>query len=361
MERLADETRNRIEMHNGLPILVKKIPDVDEPGVADPSWKRQTEAQRANPKKIENPDPSEFMGIPYGMIRQMMGADNLDVTTIPIQTEEFRIPTRVGDVRVRLYRPENGTETPKPCMVYFHGGGFIGGTIEVVENSCKLLAEAADAVVLNVDYRLAPETPYPGGLRDCYDAVAFAWQHAQELGIDRSKICVGGDSAGGNLAAVCALMDRDRGNHYIAYEALIYPTVLRTVKGYEHIIPWSLDRYEIKDDRELLEGASSAIMKGDEAIGVLYTGGRDDRLFNPYVSPYCAEDLSGICKTTIFNAEYDSLRLQGEEYGRKLMQAGVDVRLVRYRGVGHAYVDMCGIFPQDEDRFREIGKDMRSL
>jgi len=359
--RLADPERNVIVDVEGLPILIKKIPDVDESGVADPRLKAHMAWQKAHPKVIENPDPSEYRGIPYGAIRQSMGAENVDVTTTPIMTCEIDLPTRSGSVKTRIYTPEAEAEGMRPCMVYFHGGGFVGGTIDVVENSCKRLAEAADAVVLNVDYRLAPETPFPGGVEDCYDAVIYACEHAAELGVDPQRVCVAGDSAGGNLAAVCALMDRDLGAKRIAYAALIYPTVLRVVKGYEHIVPWSLEMYDIQGDHALLAEAAEAIGKGDEVMGMLYTHFNMDQQFIPYVSPYMAEDLTGMCKPTIINAEYDFLRPQGEAYGRRLMAASCDVRMIRYRGLGHAYVDMCGIFPQDEDTFLEIAHDMRSL
>ncbi|MBP3371099.1 MAG: alpha/beta hydrolase [Clostridia bacterium] len=358
---LADPAKNPVEVINGLPIQIKNVPDAQIQGAADPRYKAHEEYKAAHPREHEKPDLRTYNGIPVGAIRQSMGWPNEDISTRPIETQHLYLPVSEGAVPVRVYIPEEKSDTLRACMIYIHGGGFIGGSIDVVENPCKLLCDVADAVVFNVDYRLAPETAYPGGLHDCYDTVKYVYEHADQWGIDKNKICVAGDSAGGNLAAVCALMDRDEGAHRIAYAGLIYPTVLRTVTGYEDIVPWSLDLYDIQADKELLEEASFAIGAGDETIGYLYMNGKTEQAFDPYISPLMAKDFAGHCKTTIINAEYDFLRPQGEEYGRKLIEAGCDVRLIRYRGINHGSLDMCGTYPQVEDIMREIARDMMSL
>ena len=358
---LADDTKNPVEVINGLPIQIKNVPDAEVLGAADPRFKELVEYKAANPRVFEKPDLRTYDGIPVGAIRQSMGWPNEDISTRSIQTQHLYLPTRDGAVPVRVYTPEEAADAPRACMVYIHGGGFVGGTIDVVENPCKLLCDLADAVVFNVDYRLAPETAYPGGLHDCYDAIAYIYDHAADWNIDPKRLCVAGDSTGGNLAAVCAMMDRDDKAGRIAYAGLIYPTVLRTVTGHEDIVPWSLDLYDIQADHEILEEASFAIGEGDEVIGYLYMNGKTEQAFDPYISPLMAEDFSGMCKTTVINAEYDFLRPQGEVYAKKLMDAGCDVRAIRYRGINHGSLDMCGVFPQVEDIIREIAKDMCSL
>lgn len=131
----------------------------------------------------------------------------------------------------------------RPCLIFFHGGGFFGGDIATVENQCKLLAQLMRGVVFSVDYPLCPEHPFPEGFEACYTSVKWVYENAKELGISRKRIGIGGDSAGGNLSLVCALRDRDEGSHMISYEALIYPGVNMS-EDLEHPVYWREEYYE---------------------------------------------------------------------------------------------------------------------
>lgn len=267
------------------------------------------------------------------------------------------IPSEDGDIPVRLYRPSH-TEAI-PVILFFHGGGFFGGTLDTVENPCKLLSERANAVVISVDYRLAPEHPFPAGLNDCYRAFEWVHAHANELNILKDRIGVAGDSAGGNLATACCLMEQERGEGRICYQALVYPVVnLGSIPTDD--FEWTLDAYDISHHHDLIRGVVLALADADSFFNDLYLQGMAD-VTHPLVSPLFADDFSSLPPTLIVTAEYDYLRLEGEAYARKLSGAGVPTRLVQYRGMDHAFMDKLGDYPQAEDCMNEIAKGLKEL
>jgi acetyl esterase len=220
------------------------------------------------------------------------------------------------------------------------------------------LAEKAGAVVVSVDYRLAPEHPFPAGLTDCFDAVTWVHTNARELNIDEKCIAVAGDSAGGNLSAACAIMDRDGKTGMIALQALIYPTLDLVCRPCEEYT-WDLSEFNIRYHRELIEGIIAA-MRGDvELLHTVYLQGRDAE--DPLVSPLYVADASGLAPALILTAEYDALRLEAEAFARKLTRARVRTRLIRYNGMDHAFMDKIGLYPQAEDCIEEIAAEVRRL
>ncbi|MGH1443812.1 MAG: alpha/beta hydrolase fold domain-containing protein, partial [Exiguobacterium profundum] len=194
---------------NHLETIIKPIPDADRTGDLDP---RVFATLTANHSSHDEPDTA----FDLESARDSMGWPNQDRTTTDIKTEYLMIPSEDGDIPVRLYRPSH-TEAI-PVILFFHGGGFFGGTLDTVENPCKLLSERANAVVISVDYRLAPEHPFPAGLNDCYRAFEWVHAHSNELNILKDRIGVAGDSAGGNLATACCLMEQERGEGRICYQ-----------------------------------------------------------------------------------------------------------------------------------------------
>lgn len=348
------QNKIKVEKANGIDVIVKQIPDSDEEGILDPRVYKIMTTKRA--EKIKEKDNFEFKGYPVGEIRQSMGWDNIDITTRKITTEYRTISGENGDIPIRIYKPEESKEA-MPCLIFFHGGAFIGGTVDVVENPCKAIADKADAVVISADYRLAPENPYPKGFIDCYDVVKYAYTHCGELGIDNKKLCVSGDSAGGNLAAACSLKDRNEKTNMIKYQALIYPVVILINKnGKEY--NWDISQYNIKDNNKMIIDCVLGL-SDESAVRDLYV-----QLANAediYISPLLAKDFSKLPKTLVVNAEYDFLRIQGEVYVKKLLAAGVDARNIRYSGMDHAFIDKCGIYPQAEDCIREIAGDIKKL
>ncbi|MFC4908250.1 alpha/beta hydrolase [Actinomadura gamaensis] len=232
------------------------------------------------------------------------------------------LPGPAGDVPVRVYVPE-GTG-PFPVLAWFHGGGWTIGSLDENEVACRTVCASARCLVVSVDYRLAPEHPYPAAADDAYAVTAWIAEHAAELpgGGDPSRIAVGGESAGGNLAAVVALRARDQGGPRAALQVLVSPVV-----GH-----WADGRASYD---EFAEGyfLSKASM---EWFFTQYPRDADD-LNDPYLLPLRAGDLSNLPPALVLGAECDVLRDEGEEYARRLQAAGTPTELVRYDGVIHGF------------------------
>lgn len=245
------------------------------------------------------------------------------------RVEDRTVPGADGDIPARVYWPlgRDGVEgEPLPLVVFFHGGGFVLCDLDTHDAVCRNLANMAHAVVLSVDYRLAPETPYPGGVEDAYAATVWAHAHAAELGGDPERLVVAGDSSGGNFAAVVALMGRDRGGPPIAYQYLIYPVADQD--------------FETASYRE--NGADYFTTATHMHWYCQQYGGD---AADPYVSPLRAEDLSGLPPARVITAEFDPLRDEGEAYARRLQEAGVDVTSRRFDGMFHGFFTFSLIFP----------------
>ena len=345
--RFLSQSQN-MNHENGVETIIKPVPDVDVTGDLDPRVLAVIQGYDAT-----EPETS----FDLASARASMGWPNRDVTTMDITTDHVLIPSADGDIPARLYRPR--TEETLPAILFFHGGGFFGGTLDTVENPCKLLAEKANALVVSVDYRLAPEHPFPAGLNDCYRALEWVHERADDLRVSRDDIAVAGDSAGGNLATACCLLDRSNERNMIRFQALIYPVVnLGSIPTDDY--EWKLDNYEIKHHHDLIRGVVRALADNEGFFNQLYLQGKAE-LTDPLVSPLFADDVNGLPPALIVTAEYDYLRLEGEAYARKLARDGVPTRLIQYHGMDHAFMDKLGDFPQAEDCMIEIANGMKEM
>ncbi|RZM78016.1 alpha/beta hydrolase [Leptolyngbya iicbica LK] len=228
---------------------------------------------------------------------------------------------RHGSIPVRLYYPS--PEPNLPLIVFFHGGGWVTGSLETHDRVCRRIAQATMALVVSVDYRLAPWHKFPLPLEDCYDAVQWAATNAAELGADADRLIVMGDSAGGNLAAAVALMARDQSGPKIHRQVLIYPAVDGTLSSPSH------QRYT---DAPLLSRTGIHYFRDQ------YQRSPQD-IHNAYFSPLLADDLSHLPPAFILTAEYDPLRDEGEQFAQRLTAAGVPVRYQDYPGMVHAFLN----------------------
>lgn len=250
-----------------------------------------------------------------------------------------------GLVRMRAYWPAR--ETPRgrpPVIVFAHAGGWCLVSLDTYDNPCRALARATGCVVVSIDYRLAPEHPYPVPLEDFYQAVCWLADNAGKLGIDADRIVVAGDSAGGNLAAGVALLARDRQGPAIAHQLLLYPPL------------------DVDFDTPSYDAFADGYYLTREAMKFCWQTYLGDESSRPpiYAAPLRA-DLAGLPPATILVNEFDPLRSEGEAFARKLEQAGVPATLVRLEGMIHACIHMVGIAPAAECLFRCVGAEMRSL
>jgi acetyl esterase len=270
----------------------------------------------------ENPGP-QLHELPVDQARIFFDSMQLPRPDVEVaHIEDRRVPGPGGEIPVRVYRPEKGSTLP--ALVYFHGGGWVIGSIETHDGSCRDLANRIGCVVVSVDYRLAPEHRYPAAADDCYAATKWVSEHAAELGVDPERIAIGGDSAGGNLAAVVALMARDRGAPALRHQLLVYPVT---------DADFSRSSY-----RENAEGYLLTT-KAMEWFWGHYVPDTDQRR-DAYAAPLHAADLSGLPPAFVLTAEYDPLRDEGEALAGRLEKAGVPTRLTRYDGAIHGFFAM---------------------
>ncbi len=340
----------------GLEIVVKPIPEGGPPGAMDPRTYAQMAPMFKGVKGVIGKMMMKRMGKSgdpikgaQGMRRMMDGVKSIPITD-GVATERRDI--RCGDVTVpvRIYRKEPISDTPAPVLYYIHGGGFVAGSPDVVEEMCKLAVAVSGCVSVTVDYRLAPEHPYPAGLDDCYAVLNWIFDNAAGIGGDPARVTISGDSAGGNLATVCALRDRDKGLTRLYAQALLYPTVNMAGQTDDNF-HFSMDQYEMLKEHEPIITPMLTMMSGSMGSLGAMLGVKDTA--DPYISPYLA-DLKGLPPCIILFGEHDPLRLECEAYARKLKAAGVPVKTVRYRGLGHGFADVIGGYPQAEDCMREI-------
>lgn len=240
---------------------------------------------------------------------------------LPLErVEERRIAGPGGEIPLRIYWPS--LQHGLPVLVYFHGGGFRVGDLETHDGICRALSKKAEVLVVAVDYRLAPEHPYPAAVDDCYAAVEWVSSNAPEIGADPKRLAVGGDSAGGNLAAVTTLRARNLEGPEIVFALLVYPV---TDMSSFDTASWRSFGSDYFPTQEMI-----VYMRHE------YVASSADRA-NPEVSPLLAADHSGLPPTLVITAGFDPLRDEGEAYADKLGAAGVAARKMRYEGVIHGF------------------------
>ena len=245
-----------------------------------------------------------------------------------VASEDRGVSGPAGDIAVRIYRPPS--PTPLPIVVFFHGGGFVIGSVETHDATCQQLAAGVPAVVVSVEYRLAPEDRFPAAVEDCDAVTRWVADHAAELGSDPARLAVAGDSAGGNLAAVVARRARDNGGPPIAFQLLVYPATDMTRSSASHkengegylltteMIDWFMDHYFGPDQAS--------------KVGL------------PDASPLFVDRVEDLPPALVITAEFDPLRDEGEDYAERLRGAGVAAHTSRYDGMIHGFFGMDAVF-----------------
>jgi acetyl esterase len=274
-------------------------------------------------------------------MRALMDAVAVPSPTEIASVEDREIPGPRGDIPVRIYRPAG--DAPKPAIVYAHGGGWVLGSLRTHDDVCRGLAAGVDAVVVSVDYRLAPEHRYPGAVEDYLAAVAWTHAHATELGADPTRIAVAGDSAGGNLAAIAAQHARLVGPP-LRFQLLVYPVTdheFVSVSMEENAVGYYLTRDMMRWFYDLY--------LNDPAEGA-----------EPMVSPLRAADLTGLAPAFVITAEYDPLRDQGRGYAEAMRDAGNAVTATTYDGMFHGFFTMSALIDRAKVAFDDAIAALRA-
>jgi acetyl esterase len=306
----------------------------------------QTEALLAAMAQSGFPDP---LAQPVATTRALLAAMRPDLAPAraPLAGVEDRaIPGPAQPVPVRIYRPRGAGRRPLPLLVYFHGGGWVLGDLDGYDGLCCELTRQAECITVSVAYRLAPEHRYPAAVEDCDAALAWCAANAAALGADPARIVIAGDSAGGNLAAACALRRRARPGAMPAFMALIYPATrlaapempsrIAHADGYfltRAVIDWFAAHY-IPDPARRAEVDAS---------------------------PLLAPELDGLPPTLVITAEYDPLVDEGEAFVARLRAAGVPVRLQRYAGTIHGFFGFYPLLDQGREAIAVVAGAIRGL
>lgn len=258
-------------------------------------------------------------------------AAHFNIQPQPIaKVENLTVPGPAGDIPIRVFTPD--APGPLPILVHYHGGGWVIGSVDQSENLCRAMANLTPCIVVSVEYRLAPETRFPGGLEDCYAATQWVAEHGAELGGDPSRLAVGGESAGGNLAAAVSLLARERGGPKISYQVLIYPVTDAN--------------FETASYTEMAEGYGLT-RDGMQYFWELYLA--DPSHASDPLASVLQADVSGLPPALVVTAEFDPLRSEGDAYAEKLKAAGVPVEHVSYPGQIHGFFNV-GTMMQTGDK-----------
>lgn len=259
--------------------------------------------------------------------------------------ENYSIPGPEGPetaIPVRVYEPD--VEPPYPVLVYLHGGGWTVGGLDTHDNVCAALTNRADCLTVSVDYRLAPEHPFPAAVEDSYAAVEWVEAHGERINADTDRIAVAGDSAGGNLTAAVTLMARDHDGPEFVHQGLIYPAVASPVVH-------DFESYEENAEGYFLEAESSMWYYDKYIQSPVHAR-------NEYAAPLLADDLSGLPSATVITAGFDPLRDEGIEYAERLESDGVDVEHLHYEGMIHAFVSLPEMISRGQEAIDALGEEL---
>ena len=303
----------------------------------DPQLKPILEGANApDAPRMETLDVSSARKVAVAMVAAMAGP-SIEIGSV----ENWTIPGPRGEIPLRIYTPEG--EGRKGVLVYFHGSGFVLYNLDSHDAECRALAQRAGVIVVSVDYRLAPEHKFPAGPEDSYAATCWVSEHATELGADPARIAVGGDSAGGCLAAVVCHMARDRGGPELRFQLLLYP-VTDCRAGHP----------------SMQENAEGYLLTRAQMLWFIdhYLRSPEDAN-DPLCSPLLAKSFEGLPPALVVTAEFDPLRDEGESYAEKLRGAGVPVTLHRYDGMIHGFFQMTALLDAARASMDEAASALR--
>ena len=299
-------------------------------------------------------DAIASMGLPpfetLSLEESRMVIESIRNFMVPVEevasVEDLAIPGPEGDIGLRIYRPEG--EGLLPAVFYFHGGGFSTGSVHLVDPICRLLANRSGCVVISVDYRLAPEHPYPAAVTDAYVAISWVGAYGENFGVDTARLAVVGESSGATLATAACMLIRDKslGEPEITVQILLCPVT-------------DLVKFETPSYQEFGEGhlLTTGMMRAWKANYL--TGREEGTHYEPYCSPVREQNLGNLPPAIVITAEYDVLRDEGEAYGQLLLMNGVMSEVRRIEGMIHNFFWFGGAIDRGRESLEVVGSDLR--
>ena len=260
------------------------------------------------------------------------------------KVRDLQIAGPATSIPIRIYTPRGSG--PFPILVYFHGGGWVLGDPTTHENVSQPLTNSTGCVTVSVDYRLAPEHPFPAAVEDAYAATEWVAANAASIDGDVDRIAVGGNSAGGNLSAAVCLMAREKHGPSLTYQLLLYPAL-------------NLSSFDTDSYRDYAEGYGLTKAMMEWCVGHYLPDKQDRR--NPSASPLLAEDMTDLPPALVLTAEFDPLRDDGEAYANRLKEAGVSVKYSCYDGLVHGFLSVGGAIPRAKEAIDEAASELRAI
>jgi acetyl esterase len=287
--------------------------------------------------------PVYWLPVEEGRKRMEAGFIIKDTPVEVGKVEDKHIPCPWGNMMVRVYTPKG--YGPFPILVFFHGGGWVLNSVATHDSVCRHITKMSECIVVSVEYRLSPECKFPGPVEDAYTATQWVYDNAKTFNGISEKIAVGGDSSGGNQAAVICLLSRDRNGPPIKMQILIYPAT-------DYIFPGT---------KSYIENANGFSLSRDMMMWFWnhYLPSREN-VNNPYICPMRAASLQDLPPALILTAEYDPLRDEGELYAKKLSEAGVNVKLSRYDGLMHGFIMQWRVLDKGFASLKEISGELKT-
>jgi len=337
----------RVEIVDGLDVEMYPVPDDPRPHALDP---RVFDLyQRRKRGEFPTPKGNDLMA--------MRTRPNKENHSVVDGVEHDVLTMDFGDrsIHLHVFRAADNVDANAPVLVYVHGGGFSVGNVDMYLPALELIAKESGAAVVYPEYRLAPEAPFPAAVEDVVETVKWVVAHAGELGVDASRLAVAGDSAGGSLCNAAVIL---LGKDVIRLNVLLYAAV--DAGGTS--TPWSLDLYDWLPEQQ--EAAQSRILRiagSIDALADMYTRGYKSLLLDPLVSALYYPRLEEFPRTIVLGSEFDFLRVQDEEFARRLARKGVPVRCIRALGCDHGFFEQFGVIPMAEATALMIADEVARL
>ncbi len=351
-ERLVQLIREKTYTENvdGIEIIMKPVPDDDREHCVDPRVVETTKI-KMNVKSLDRKAKFTLYGT-----RVRPDKVSYDITTTNVDESEDLLEVN-GDHFIDVYTltPENYVEG-RPVLLYLHGGAYMSGDMNEFRMAMRFVCEQSGCKVIFPEYRLAPENPYPAGIEDCYATLEYIYANAEKLGVDGSKIMVGGDSAGGGMTNSCLYKDKE--NHHIHYAYEYYSAFDGNFAKYE--AKYSDDLFPVIPEHKIY--AQNRIDR------IRYSGNANDLYLHgkispeePIVSIMSCESLEWLPEMTVVCGEYDFLRMISDEFVKRATEDGVKVRSLRYLGCDHGFMEKVGILPQAEEVLLDMANVLKNL